>query len=1210
MAQNLYYSLLFGFLIFFTTFLISQSFEWNNQIQLTRKLSPLRSYKDGQFFRFQIPPDLTQAIFRLNASQSDQPINVTMMMIQNYHYSALNITHLSKDKDPLINVSSTTDYNWPPLPSWINQTKIANYTEKIRKFYRSILTTACRKPLNVKFYLRWSSLPLLSVKNATIPDNFIFKNSSDQYVVDLKTDGKIVELNLTNPLPGDWYGMAFINKTNDKISQKGLEHECYYQFKSSLSFLNDPIQTNRITVLTPSHTSSLKQSLIIDQQNIQPELFYKFFLNLQESNGVKIVITNCQYRPSSSSQLSGVNIRHHQSNQSPSYQSSILMNNNGYDQQSITTNNNSTSTMMNMTNIICPIELNFRSFALPNSTNRDYTFKCQTTTTPATTVTNQTNVEINNNKCIIDLPSFVPNQWNYLQIVSTLNQMINKNDDYQNNNNHHYHRSQQKTIFDQQQEPYRTKLMFGSINFTIQLLAGQEAFLYNYFNDQNCQQIGQNQSPPNQSPQNPQQQQQLASTTISSNIMLLNNYNFLTNNNNKNNEQLSSLVDDNDEHHNSIIDKPINFLSTNQLSNKLGTYNNIGKNQSNNSNIRPAVGQYPSIVIDTDVEKSSTVSMINNNYDSMEFNDEDNNGVGVGSDFIDIDRNQINKRSADQNRERKKLDKKAKEERRLKKQKQKNRQRNRDKALAEKQCQFEPTKIMATLDDDDLVNMTTFTWYNLTRYQSSDVFTFRYSPKILNDESSNDKNQSYSNSNQSDFIEIDNDRFALFNFTIIPQYDIGGNLQIDFAISPWTNHNDTHQNVTAILCLTHNRLPPLSLSSNGIRFDEHCYGHLVSNTSQTNFTTMGSSLQSLVVPYPQSGTWFISILVRCYSSNDDDIDDDFNSLMNTDFSTTSCDYLNKTSIMIDIHSSACLNNRCLNNGKCQQYLNVGLLYSTCSCRAGWKGLICNDGSEALSSQKLLTNFLLLTISNAAFLPAIVLAAFRHYFTESTIYFITMISSALYHACDSDFSQSYCVLSVSLLQFADFYTAILSFFVTLLTLACLSPRCKSFFHLMGAISIALITQNDRTSLWTFVIPAGLGTLLMFCCWCSRCCRKSCYPPVRCWIFSICPALILTIIGLIIYAFLETQDNYPITHSIWHCVVALALFLAIPSMPTQTSSDNDDDDEEHVHFMSSSGSSTQGASASGKGIQNAKMTHVQEWRPPHTSFKFLHDDIDML
>lgn len=30
----------------------------------------------------------------------------------------------------------------------------------------------------------------------------------------------------------------------------------------------------------------------------------------------------------------------------------------------------------------------------------------------------------------------------------------------------------------------------------------------------------------------------------------------------------------------------------------------------------------------------------------------------------------------------------------------------------------------------------------------------------------------------------------------------------------------------------------------------------------------------------------------------------------------------------------------------------------------------------------------------------------------------------------------------------------------------------------------------------------------------------------------------------------------------------------------------------------------------GIQNAKMTHVQEWRPPHTSFKFLHDDIDML
>mgnify|MGYP002649396919 CR=1 FL=1 len=79
--------------------------------------------------------------------------------------------------------------------------------------------------------------------------------------------------------------------------------------------------------------------------------------------------------------------------------------------------------------------------------------------------------------------------------------------------------------------------------------------------------------------------------------------------------------------------------------------------------------------------------------------------------------------------------------------------------------------------------------------------------------------------------------------------------------------------------------------------------------------------------------------------------------------------------------------------------------------------------------------------------------------------------------------SYCVLSTSLLQFADFYTAVLSFFVTLITLANLSPRFKSFLHLMGAIAIALITQNDRTSLWTFVVPAGLATLLLFTCWVS-------------------------------------------------------------------------------------------------------------------------------
>ncbi|OTF79737.1 hypothetical protein BLA29_000729 [Euroglyphus maynei] len=1102
LAQNLcYYSLLFAFY----TITFSQTFEWNNQIQMTRKLSPLRSYKDGQFFRFQMPPDLTEAVFRLNASQSDLPINATML--QDHHYSTLNITHLSKTN---MTMPITSTDHWPSLPSWINVTKIENYSEKLRKFYRTILSTACRKPLHVKFYLRWASLPLLSARNATIPDNFIFKNLTDQYVVDLKTDGQIVELKLTNPLPGDWYGMAFINKTSDKILQKGLERECIYRFKSSLS-LNGSA-TNRVAVLTPSHTVSLKQSLVIDRQNIQPELFFKFFLNLQESYDVKIVITNCQYIPSPPSSSSSANINQNPLNQSPSYQSSMVMNNG--DPMHVRHNTNfSSSSSSPINNNTCPIELNFRALALPNATIRDYSFNCQT---------NQTNVEFSNDKCIIDLPSFVPDHWNYLQIVSKVNNLIVTND--------HHQQPPHRTIFGEQ---YRTKsMLFGSINFTIQLLAGQEAFLYNYFNDQNCQMAaGQNRQP-------------LASTTIASNIMPLNNFNFVEKNQNE-----LPIVESGD--------SKVNFLSTNQLSSNLMNYN-IAKN--NNSNGKSA---YPFDSIDSD----NRINPMKDEKDSMEYNEDD-------GDFI-VD-NQISKRSADQNRERKKQDKKAKEERRLKKQKNKNRQRNRDKALAEKQCQFEPSKIMAALDEDDMVNMTTFAVYNLTRYQSSDVFTFRYIPTMMVQDELLDTNDQ-SNSSQANFIEIDNDRFALFNFTIIPQYDIGGNLQLDFAISPWTNH--THQNVTAILCLTHNRLPPLSLPSTGIRFDEHCYGHLVSNTSQANFTTMGTALQSLVIPYPQSGTWFISILVRCYSSHDDDIDDDFDSLMNTDFSTVSCDYFNKTSIMIDIHSAPCLNNRCLNNGKCQQYLNVGILYSTCSCRAGWKGLICNDGNEALSSQKLLANFLMLTISNAAFIPAIVLAACRRYFTESTIYFITMVSSALYHACDSDFSQSYCVFSVGLLQFADFYTAILSFFVTLLTLACLSPGCKSFFHLMGAISIALITQNDRTSLWTFVIPAGLGTLLMFCCWCSRCCRKSCYPPVRCWIFSICPALILTIVGLLIYAFFETQDNYAITHSIWHGVVALALFLAIPSMPSQNPTDTDEEDEEHVHFMSSSGSSTAGASSKG-------------------------------
>ena len=91
---------------------------------------------------------------------------------------------------------------------------------------------------------------------------------------------------------------------------------------------------------------------------------------------------------------------------------------------------------------------------------------------------------------------------------------------------------------------------------------------------------------------------------------------------------------------------------------------------------------------------------------------------------------------------------------------------------------------------------------------------------------------------------------------------------------------------------------------------------------------------------------------------------------------------------------------------------------------------------------------------------------------------------LYHACDSDFPQSYCLLNVNVLQFGDFYSAILAFWVTLITLANMPDLCRAFFHLFGGIVIAFTVETDRTSLWAFALPAGIGAVILIISWVSQ------------------------------------------------------------------------------------------------------------------------------
>lgn len=61
---------------------------------------------------------------------------------------------------------------------------------------------------------------------------------------------------------------------------------------------------------------------------------------------------------------------------------------------------------------------------------------------------------------------------------------------------------------------------------------------------------------------------------------------------------------------------------------------------------------------------------------------------------------------------------------------------------------------------------------------------------------------------------------------------------------------------------------------------------------------------------------------------------------------------------------------------------------------GWKGWGCTDGKTAKTDGDLMLDVLLLTLSNLLFIPAIVLSAYRKYFTEAFVYFATMASSSV------------------------------------------------------------------------------------------------------------------------------------------------------------------------------------------------------------------------
>ncbi|MGH0172581.1 UNVERIFIED_CONTAM: hypothetical protein FKN15_070548 [Acipenser sinensis] len=162
-----------------------------------------------------------------------------------------------------------------------------------------------------------------------------------------------------------------------------------------------------------------------------------------------------------------------------------------------------------------------------------------------------------------------------------------------------------------------------------------------------------------------------------------------------------------------------------------------------------------------------------------------------------------------------------------------------------------------------------------------------------------------------------------------------------------------------------------------------------------------------------------------------------------------------------------------------------------------RGWSCTDASEAQSYARQMLAALLLTLSNLMFIPPIVVAVYRYYIVEASVYLFTM------------------------------------FFSTML-------------FMLGTLVIAMSMQLDRRGMWNMLGPCLCAGLAMIAAWVYRGVqRRQCYPTTwKRWVFFLLPGIVSAVVGISLYVFAQTDENYLYTHSAWHILVASSVVFLLP------------------------------------------------------------------
>lgn len=362
---------------------------------------------------------------------------------------------------------------------------------------------------------------------------------------------------------------------------------------------------------------------------------------------------------------------------------------------------------------------------------------------------------------------------------------------------------------------------------------------------------------------------------------------------------------------------------------------------------------------------------------------------------------------------------------------------------------------------------------------------------------------------------IANDEFMVVKtFRLQNGVDTGGVLGVHATLMS--------QNWTGVvwLCASPQRVP-----ENGSVYNS-CSGGRIAVHSPANLTG------HVFMLFPAPGTWHLALQSQCYADGTRRV--------------IPCE--NLPLVKFSVAMTQCPD-ECRKVGKCEMYMAATSVYAACECYAGHRGLTCSDTQYALTPTTQLTAVLLLTLSNLAFVPTIVLAAYRRLFTLAAIFFFNLFFSSFYHACDASRLYQLCIMDYDTLAFSDFFGSVMSFYAVLAFMARMPEKARTFLLLSGAMVIAMFQDNNRHNDLFHVLPLVFIGIIMLGSWIREMKqRRAIFPSKKRYLYFILPGMLLACLGIgINYGLMHRADSYQYSHSFWHFSVMLAPCFLMPPGP---------------------------------------------------------------